>query len=180
MRPAPPNTREPVAGSNRQHMWPAFLGVLALITVSSLAGRQLFEMIPLSAVWALIASGCLAALLAMAFLYHGPLPRRALITGILLAAAAFIAAVLAGAMTPAEIAHVVFFGTLGGILSPLAPLFALPLLAAVAAGDELLQALLPWRVGSLIDVALNVVSAFGGYGLVRYHESTRAGRAVTP
>ncbi len=57
---------------------------------------------------------------------------------------------------------------------------ALPLLAAVSAGDELLQSLLAWRVGSLFDVAFNVISASGGYGLVRYHESKRAGRADAP
>jgi VanZ family protein len=43
------------------------------------------------------------------------------------------------------------------------------LLLAASAGDEFLQALLPWRVGSLPDVAFNVVSAFGSYALVRYH-----------
>ncbi len=151
------------------HMWCAFLGVLGLIILSSAAGRQFYEMIPPAAVWALIAGGGLAVVLALAFLYQGPLPRRTLITGIVLGAGAFTAAVFAGAMTVAEITHVVLFGALGLILAPLAPRLALPLLLAVSMGDELLQALLPWRVGSLFDVAFNVISAFGSYGLVRYH-----------
>ena len=151
------------------HMWRAFLAMLGLIILSSVAGRQLYGMIPPAAVWALIAGGGLLVILALAFLYEGPLPRRALITGVILGAGAFTAAVVAGAMTIAEITHVVLFSALGLILSPLAPRLALPLLLAVSAGDELLQALLPWRVGSLFDVAFNVISGFGSYGLVRYH-----------
>lgn len=35
---------------DRPHMWCAFLGVPGLILLSSLAGRQLYEMIPPAAV----------------------------------------------------------------------------------------------------------------------------------
>ena len=161
-------------------MWRAFLVVLVMIVLFSIAGRQIYELFPPPVIWALIAGSGLAVFVAAAVIYDGSLPRRARTIGIALGATAFVLAVFAGAMTPAEIAHVVFFGTLGAILSPLAPRLALPLLAAVSAGDELLQALLPSRVGSLFDVVFNVVSASGGYGLVRYHEPKRAGCADAP
>ena len=102
-------------------MWRAFLVVLVMIVPSSIAGRQIFELFPPPVIWALIAGSGLAVFVAAAVIYKGPLPRRALTIGITLGATAFVLAVLAGAMTPAEIAHVVFFGTLGAILSPLAP-----------------------------------------------------------
>jgi hypothetical protein len=171
MKPEASDARKP-AGRDGLGMWNAFLGVLGLIVFASLAGRQLYEMIPTVAVWALVAGGGLGVLVALAILYEGALPRRALIIGIALGSVAFAAAVFAGAMTVAEIAHVVLFGALGLILSPLAPRLALPLLLAVSAGDELLQAFLPWRVGSLFDVALNVICGFGSYALVRYHRLT--------
>lgn len=72
-------------------------------------------------------------------------------------------------MTPAEITDAVLFGERGIALTPMAPRMALPILLVVSAGDELLQALLPWCVGSLLDVTYNVISAFGSYGLGRYH-----------
>ena len=156
-------------------MWRAFLVVLVMIVLSSIAGRQIYGLFPPAVVWALIAGSGLAVFVAAAVVYKGPLPRRALTIGIALGAAAFVLAVFAEAITPAEIAHVVLFGSLGTTLSPLVPRLALPLLVAVSAGDELLQALLPWRVGSLFDVAFNVVSAFGSYGLVRYHKNRGAG-----
>ena len=181
METAPPHKAKCSRRDGRR-MWRAFLATLCLIILSSVAGRQLYGMIPPAAVWGLIAGGGLAVLLALAFLYKGPLPRGALITGSILGAGAFTAAVFAGAMTIAEITHVVLFGALGLILAPLAPRLALPLLLAVSVGDELLQALLPWRVGSLPDVAFNVISGFGSYGLVRYHRriSPAPHGAVTP
>ena len=163
------DTHRPPARRNRSRVWLAFLGVLLLIVLSSLAGRQLYELIPRAAVWAIIALGGFAGVLAVAFVYQGPLPRWGILTGAIIGAAAFVLAVLAGALTPAEIMHVVFFGALGAVVAPVAPRLALPLLLAASAGDGFLQALLPWRVGSLPDVAFNVVSAFGSYALIRYH-----------
>ena len=180
MESSSPDMYRSLTEPRRRGMWRAFLVVLVMIVPSSIAGRQIFELFPPPVIWALIAGSGLAVFVAAAVIYKGPLPRRALTIGITLGATAFVLAVLAGAMTPAEIAHVVFFGTLGAILSPLVPRLALPLLAAVSAGDELLQALLPWRVSSLFDVVFNVVSASGGYELVRYHEPKRAGRADAP
>lgn len=167
-------------GLNRRRTGWNFLVVLALIAFSSIAGRQIYSLFPPFAIWALIATGSLAAVVFLAFLYKGPLPRWLLVAFVLAGAAVFVLAVFAGAMMPPEIAHVVLFGALGAVISPLAPRIALPVLAAVSGGDELLQALLPWRVGSLIDVALNAVSAIGGYTLVRLHEQVPAGRAGKP
>jgi len=91
-----------------------------------------------------------------------------LTTGIVVRAAGFFDAEFAGAMTPAEITHAALFGARRIALTPMAPRMAPPILLAVSASDELLQALLPWRIGSLLDVACNVISAFGRYGLGRY------------
>ncbi len=71
-------------------------------------------------------------------------------------------------MTPAEITHAALFGARGIALTSMAPRMAPPILLAVSAGDELLRAVLPWRIGSLLDAACNVISAFGRYGLGRY------------
>lgn len=71
-------------------------------------------------------------------------------------------------MTPAEITHAALCGARGIALTPMAPRSALPILLAVSASDELLRAVLPWRVGSLLDVAYNVISAFRRYGPGRY------------
>ncbi len=57
-------------------LWRAFFGVLGLIILSSVAGRQLHGMIPPAAVWALIAGGGLLVTLALAFLYEGVMTQR--------------------------------------------------------------------------------------------------------
>lgn len=56
-------------------------------------------------------------------------------------------------MTPEEMTHAALLGARGIALTPMAPRMAPPILLAVSAGDELLRAVLPWRVGSLLDVA---------------------------
>ena len=54
-------------------MWRAFLVVLVMIVLSSIAGRQIYELFPPPVIWALIAGSELAVFVAAAVIYDGSL-----------------------------------------------------------------------------------------------------------
>ena len=154
---------------NRQHPCKTFrldltprrgvlvLAIILLIAAASIGGLQLTALVPAG-----LQKGFIVSLGAVALALLGLKARqgqRALTVGL-----ALMLGVLAfllywfGLLRIAEFMHVAMFGALGMALAPARPLSALAIVAVVSIGDEALQALLPYRVGSLADVGLNFAS----------------------
>jgi hypothetical protein len=140
--------------------------MIAIIASSSAFGLQIYTATPRPIFWGVLAA-IMAAILAM---IARRLPQGAVTLPLALAVAAaaiaLVSAVASGVLTPAEVMHVPLFGGLGATLyAKCDQKHAFLWLAAVSVGDEVLQAILPYRTGSIQDVALNFVSGLAGYFL---------------
>jgi hypothetical protein len=149
--------------------------MIAIIASSSAFGQQAYTATPRPIFW-----GILAVIMAATFAaISSRLPRGALTLPLAIVVTTIgiviASAVSSGILTPAELTHVPLFGGLG------ATLYAKPRqrdailwLAAVSVADEIFQALLPYRTGTIQDVALNIGSGLAGYFLAaRLHTAAR-------
>jgi hypothetical protein len=154
--------RETIVGLTRRRLRLAS-GIVAVIAAASLLGHQALGLLP-KGVLAPVIAGLGVILLTLAA--KAARPERLRLAALFLSSVALIAllSVHAGLLTVAELTHVAFFGGLGFALGPARPPYAIAALTMVSAGDEALQALLPYRIGSLADVGLNLVSALVFYG----------------
>lgn len=142
-----------------------FFGTFALITIivaASFVGQQVLEALPEDKLW-LLALGTAGVLLAAPLLCENRVKRVAAIGGMMVVSSIAALLLWLNILRLAEVTHVVMFAALGASLAHRAPKLAVTIIVAVAAGDEALQAFLPYRVGSFRDVALNVGSAIPGY-----------------
>ena len=138
-------------------------GTLAFIAGASLAGQQVF-FLAAGKPGLLIGASAIVAVAVLGFLTRQRSSYRWPMTALLLSAAAILGTLYwLEFLKVAELMHVGMFGVLGALVAPMRPVSAVTLIAAVAVGDELLQALLPYRVGSPIDVALNLASGVPVY-----------------
>lgn len=138
------------------------LVVVIMIVIASVYGRQLQALLSPG-----IERGIAAAIGAIALVLPSFCPNKAARVWIYAGTTAVIALVaammVAGTFAPAEVSHIVLFGALGAILSPMRPLPAILILGFLGMADEVLQAQLPDRVATVIDVAMNYVSSALGY-----------------
>jgi len=133
-----------------------------VIALCSLLGRQIFNQIlhyldRRALEYIIFAFGAFAALLLIT--------RRGWLTSTVLLGILFLAHLFFAAE---ELIHIFFFGALGMSLKAdsracedNSEFLILGMIVSIA--DELLQSILPWRVGDLRDVALNLVSFLFGY-----------------
>ena len=136
--------------------------LITMIVAASLAGQQVLEALPQDKLW-LLPPGAGGVLLAVPLLCKNRPQRTAAIGGMMVVVSIVGLLLWLHILRLAELTHIVMFAALGASLAHLSPKLALGIVVTIAAGDEALQAFLPYRVGSLADVALNIASGIPGY-----------------
>lgn len=133
--------------------------LLLLIVTLSLLGRQALTAINLYGLGKPLAYGMGAALLLTSWLF---LPGSSKFKFLLLILATIV---LSKLLVAEELLHLVLFGLLGVFFArdfAGKPRVGVVLGAAICVGDELLQWALPYRVGDLKDVLLNLAAFLSG------------------
>jgi predicted histidine transporter YuiF (NhaC family) len=140
--------------------------MLAVIAASSAFGLQIYTWTPRVIFWGILAVVIIAVVLILAYRLPKGVVTRPLVLMTTAACVALAAAVASGVLTPAEVIHVPLFAGLGATIQRKdRHRNVLVWLAAASVGDEVFQAILPYRTGSVQDVALNFASATAGYFL---------------